>query len=77
MAMLIHELWEDPDGLWTFCPAGPKGKAARDNLPPTSRLVWTVEADSHFAAMTAYYRRQGWGEYSTEHPQDFDSYPDE
>ena len=51
IATLRHELWEDPDGLDTFCFAGPDGDGARDCLPPGSRLVWTVDAASHFDAM--------------------------
>jgi hypothetical protein len=41
------------------------------------RGVWTIEADSHFDAMTKYYSHMGWGEYTSEHVADFDPYPDE
>jgi hypothetical protein len=34
-----------------------------------ARLVWTVEAGTHAAAMTAYYRFRGWGEYTTSYPE--------
>jgi hypothetical protein len=30
--------------------------------------VWTVESESHFEAMTQYYRHMDWGAYTTEHP---------
>jgi hypothetical protein len=29
----------------------------------------TVEAESHFEAMTLYYERQGWGTYTTDFPE--------
>ncbi|WP_182920506.1 hypothetical protein [Nocardioides cavernaquae] len=31
-------------------------------------LVWTVEAASHFEAMTLYWKRQGWGVNTTDFP---------
>ncbi len=34
--------------------AGPEGDA-RKLFHPTARLVWTVWAENHFEAMTAYY----------------------
>lgn len=75
MARLRHELWEDPAGLGTFCLAGPDGAAARAGLPPGSKLVWTVEADSHFEAMTKYYEHMDWGLYSSQHAGDREPYP--
>jgi hypothetical protein len=30
--------------------------------------VWTVEASSHFEAMTLYYEHMGWGQYTTDFP---------
>lgn len=33
--------------------------------PPDAKLVWTVEASSHFEAMTLYWEHMGWGEYTT------------
>jgi hypothetical protein len=32
-------------------------------------MVWTVEASSHFEAMTLYYDHMGWGEYATDFPE--------
>jgi hypothetical protein len=29
-------------------------------MKPSAKLIWTVEAESHFEAMTAYYKFQGW-----------------
>jgi len=82
---MLHELWEDPDGgqdpdgggYLSFDLAGPRGDASRATLSPTARLVWTVEADSHFEAMTRYWAHMGWGVYTTDFPdQDCRSYCD-
>ena len=32
-------------------------------------MVWTVEAESHFEAMTRYYRHMGWGVHTTDYPE--------
>lgn len=78
MATLKHELWESPEGLTTFCLAGPMGDEARRLVvEPGSRLVWVVEATSHFEAMTLYYEHMGWGPYTTEHTWDYQPYPDD
>lgn len=73
---MLHELWDDPldDGRFIFCLAGPRGDAARSTLSSDAELTWTVEAASHFEAMTLYYERQGWGPYSTDHEWDRTSY---
>lgn len=64
----MHELWDDPQspGRFMYCLAGPMGDGARGQLSPEAACVWTVEASSHFEAMTLYYERQGWGEYTTD-----------
>ncbi len=78
---LLHELWQDTGegdyGHYTFCHAGPLGDGARASLSPKAKLIWTVEAGSHFEAMTLYYQFMGWGEYTTHHEWDFKPYPDE
>lgn len=71
---MLHELWEDPEpgdhgAYLTFCPAGPQGGPARATLSSAARLTWTVEAESHFEAMTLYYEHQGWGVYTTDFPE--------
>lgn len=75
---MLHQLWEDQepaDGAYlTFCLAGPLGDEARGQLSSCARLTWTVEASSHFVAMTRYYEHMGWGEYTTDFP-DFDKQP--
>ena len=75
MATLTHELWANDEGYDTFCLAGPMGDCARGLLEPGSRLVWTVEADSHFEAMTKYYEFAGRGIYTTDQESDFQPYP--
>lgn len=73
---VLHELWDDPesDGRYTFCLAGPMGDDARSTLSPSAQLTWTVEAESHFEAMTLYYAHQGWGTYTTDQEWDFKTY---
>lgn len=73
---MLHELWDDPEseGWFLFCLTGPRGADARATLSPAARLVWTVRADSHFEAMTLYYRHQGGGEYTTDQDWDFKTY---
>ena len=36
---------------------------------PDARLVWEVEAPSHFEAMTRYYAYMQWGEYKSDLPE--------
>ena len=75
---LKHELWEEKEGGgWTFCLAGPRGDGARNLLGPNPKLIWTVEAGSHFEAMTAYYKFMDWGEYTTDQDWDMRPYPEE
>jgi hypothetical protein len=62
---LRHELWRQNDGL-TFCFAGPRGDQARSMLSEDAELIWTVEAESWFEAMTKYHEYLGWGEYTSE-----------
>jgi hypothetical protein len=67
---VLHELWVDDEGLDSLCLAGPEGDGARALLQQPARLVWTVEATSHFEAMTAYYRYRGRGTYTTDFPEE-------
>ncbi|KPH91296.1 hypothetical protein AMS58_21110 [Pseudoalteromonas porphyrae] len=64
-----HELWMDEEGLGTFCLSGAHGDDARKLLEPNSKLVWSCEAESHFEAMTKYYKYMGWGKYTTDYPE--------
>jgi hypothetical protein len=74
--LLLHELWDDPEdeGRYTFCLSGPHGDEARSLLSHRAGLVWTVEAASHFEAMTAYFVHQGWGVYATDQEWDHKTY---
>jgi hypothetical protein len=78
---LKHELWEDTGegeySFYTFCLAGSHGDDARKQLSPDARLIWTVEAETHFEAMTEYYKFMGWGEYKTDREWDKQPYPAE
>jgi len=74
-ATLVHELWEEADGLTMVCEAGPGGDEARALLGPAARLAWVFEGHSHFDTMTRYYDRMDWGPYSTDQACDFDQYP--
>ncbi|MBI3230082.1 MAG: hypothetical protein HYZ45_07890 [Burkholderiales bacterium] len=66
---MIHELWLEADGLQMFCLAGTQGDGARSLLAPGAKLVWTVEAASHFEAMCKYYEYMDWGQYTTDFPE--------
>ena len=79
MATLIHEVWEEigerGEALPGLCHAGPSGDGFREQLKPNARLVRTFEANSHFEAMTIYYRLYGWGDYTTEFAIDYEPFP--
>ncbi len=78
MARLVHELWkEDERAEYTFCLAGPMGDDARNLLRPGAKLLWSVEAESHFDAMNKYYQFMKWGEYTTDQEWDRQPYPEE
>lgn len=73
-----HELWDDPEneGRYIFVLAGSMGDGARATLSKSAQLTWTVEAASHFEAMTLYYAHMGWGAYASDHEWDRKSYAD-
>ena len=77
MAMLKHELWIESEQGQTFCLVGPMGDAARSLLLQDAQLVWTVEAESHFEAVTLYYAFMGWGIYESDHDWDRQPYADD
>ena len=76
MALLVHEIWEQPDGMTTGCLAGPDGDGARNQLGPDARLIEVFQASSHFEAMTTHNRRLGREAYTTVHEWDREPYPD-
>ncbi len=69
-----HELWKENEGCQTFCFAGSMGDGARALMDENAELICTIEADSHFEAMTKYYDFMDWGEYKTEFEQDKEPY---
>jgi hypothetical protein len=75
---VLHDLWSDFDpgasGEFLFCLAGRHGDHARSTLSSNAKLVWTVEATSHFEAMTMYYEHQGWGTYTSDQEWDRKTY---
>jgi hypothetical protein len=66
---MLHELWTEPEGVQSFFLSGPSSEAIRKLLHPDAKLVWTVEAESHFEAMTKYYEYMGWGKYTSAFPE--------
>ncbi|MEQ1899351.1 MAG: hypothetical protein ABL866_01315 [Devosia sp.] len=80
MVSLIHEVWIDPteDGQThqSLLLAGPDGDGARKLMGPNCQQVTTFSADSHFEAMTIYYRIWEWGTYATDHDWDYEPYPE-
>ena len=72
--VMKHELWKEKNG-YTFCLAVPMGDDARALMDKNAEVIWTVEANSHFEAMTKYYEFMDWGEYKTEFEQDKEPYP--
>jgi len=72
--IVLHELWDDVENGQTFCLAGPMGNDARAMLGPHARLTWTVDAASHFEAMTRYYDHMGWGTCTTDQSWDGQTY---
>jgi hypothetical protein len=89
MAKLIHEVWEVTDERGQVLPAlflaGPDGEGARKLLHEHAvedglsapKCVRRFEADSHFEAMTIYYRLYDRGDYTSEFAADHDPYPDD
>jgi hypothetical protein len=81
MAILTHEVWEEIDErgnvLPGLCLAGPDGEGFRKLQYKNARCVLRFGAGSHFEAMTIYYRRYGWGDYTSNFTSDHDPYPHE
>ena len=71
-----HELWKEENG-YTFCLADSMGDRARAMMESHAELIWTVEAESHFEAMTKYYKFMNWGAFKTEFEEDKNPYPKE
>ena len=65
-----HEVWEDPEGLTSLCLSDSRGNDCRNMLEPNSKLIHTFYAESHYEAMTIYYKFMDWGIYTTEYEVD-------
>ena len=61
MSHIKYEVWEDPDGLTTLCVADERGNDCRKLLESGSKLVHSFYAESHYEAMTIYYKYMDWG----------------
>lgn len=70
MRKVLHEVWQDPKGLTELVLADERGDVQRKLLEPGSRIIYTFSANSHFKAMTIYYKFMGWGTYTTIYEQD-------
>lgn len=42
------------------------GDGARALMDSDAELIWTVEANSHYEAMSKYYEFMDWGKYKSE-----------
>jgi hypothetical protein len=61
-----HQVWQDNDGLTTLCLADERGDDCRNLLESGSCIIHEFFANSHFEAMTIYYKFMDWGIYTTE-----------
>lgn len=59
MASLLHEVWEDGDGISVFVADGNPPQFVKDD----ARLVTTFEASSWTEAMSKYYAMYDYGAY--------------
>ena len=62
-----HEVWIDKEGLTSLCYADERGDNFRKLLDEEGggTVIHVIYAESHFEAMTLYYKFMGWGEYQT------------
>jgi hypothetical protein len=81
MAILLHEVWWEPDGQgdWrrSICLAGPDGDDFRKRLAPGACCVHTFEADSPAEAIARGHHHVSKGPYPPIQPQDREPYPQE
>jgi hypothetical protein len=69
-----HEVWQDSEGLTTVCFADEQGNDCRKFLELGSKLIHEFYANSHYEAMTIYYKFMDWGTYTTEFKIDKEPY---
>lgn len=74
MAKIKHDIWKSKEGLTSLCFSGEIGEESRSIIEPESELIHSFYADSHFDAMTKYYKYMDWGVYETEFEIDKVSY---
>ena len=81
MAILVHEIWIDPDEQGQTnqqcLRAGPDGDAARSLMGDKRQLLTTFEAGSYLEAMTIYFEYFGRGPYTAKYEWDAKPYPEE
>ena len=77
MAILIHEVWTDAQGLTGMCLAGPMGEGFRAIQGEGSKLVATIQAGCRFEAMTKYYAMFDRGPYDHDVPADHEPYSEQ
>ena len=68
MKKVKHEVWINNEGLTTLCFADERGNDCRRLLleEEGSKIINVIYAESHFEAMTLYYKFIGFGEYNTD-----------
>lgn len=77
MAVLLHEVWVEPNGCNSLILAGELGADARKILAPGARVVHRFLASSHVEAMTIYNAFLGREPYVSSFPEeDTKPYPD-
>jgi hypothetical protein len=77
VAILIHEVWIDSEGMPGLCLAGPMGDGFRALEREGSELVATIAASCRFEAMTKYYELLGRGPYTNAVEADHEPYSEE
>lgn len=69
-----HEVWQDKDGCTSLCMSDERGDSFRETLHSDAKLIYEFYAESHFEAMTIYYKYMDWGTYTTEYEIDKQPY---
>ena len=64
-----YELWKNEDEIgvgWTFMPVDHQYEAFlryKEKFEPSSRLVWSVEAETRDEAVALYHQFMGWEQH--------------
>ena len=68
---VLHEIWNDDEGLSGLILAGEEGEAARKMyIEEGKKLVHTFYASSYYEAMNYYNKYFGYGEWKTHYEYD-------